>query len=156
MSRFFGGALMMALMMLSPPAMASKPVMMLDYATAASMQDTCRNWAAERGLEMAIAIYDDAGRLISFAHMDGARTGSNALARDKAKSAAGYRMATADMADMNLGSVPGVVPVWGGVAFTTKDGKPLGAMGVSGGAGAEDVACAAIAIKMAGLLIVGE
>ena len=108
-------------------------------------------WAAERKLEMAMAVYDDTAKLIAFAHMDGARTGSNSLARDKAKSAASFRIATADMAKMNVSSVPGIVGAGGGVPFMAADGSPLGAMGVSGGTAQEDIDCAKAGIMAAGL-----
>lgn len=124
---------------------------MLVYATAAKMRDACLAWAGERNLHMAIAVYDDGGKLIAFAHMDGARTGSNQLAQDKGQSAARFRIGTANLAKRITGYVPGIIVAGGGQPFTTQDGVPLGGIGASGGTAQEDIDCGRAAIEAAGL-----
>lgn len=130
-------------------AQAARP--MLDYATAAGMRDACLAWAKERKLQMAMAVYDDGGKLLAFAHMDGARTGSNQLAQDKGLAAARFRMGTAKVAALGMGYVPGLVVAGGGQPFSSTDGVPLGGIGVSGGTAQEDIACGRAAVEAAGL-----
>ncbi len=124
---------------------------MLDYATAAKMRDACLAWAGERKVQMAVAVYDDAGKLIAFAHMDGARTGSNQLAQDKGQSAARFRIGTANLGKRLSGYVPGIVIAGGGQPFTAADGAPLGGIGVSGGTAQEDIDCGLAGVNAAGL-----
>jgi glc operon protein GlcG len=137
---------------LAPAAVGAQTARpMLDYATAAKMRDSCLAWSGERKLQMAIAIYDDGGKLLAFAHMDGARTGSNQLAQDKGLSAARFRIGTATLAKRLTGYVPGIIIAGGGVPFSTPDGVPLGGIGASGGTADEDIACGRAAIEAAGL-----
>lgn len=130
-------------------AQAARP--MLDYATAAKMRDACLAWAGERKLHMAVAVYDDGGKLLAFAHMDGARTGSNQLAQDKGQSAARFRIGTANLGKRITGYVPGIIVAGGGQPFSTQDGVPLGGIGASGGTAQEDIDCGRAAIEAAGL-----
>lgn len=133
------------------PAGAQAVRPMLEYATAAKMRDACLAWAGERKLQMAIAIYDDGGKLLAFAHMDGARTGSNQLAQDKGLSAARFRIGTANIAKRLTGYVPGIIIAGGGQPFSTKEGVPLGGIGVSGGTAQEDIDCGRAAVDAAEL-----
>lgn len=130
-------------------AQSARP--MLDYATAAKMRDSCLAWAGERKLQMAVAVYDDAGKLLAFAHMDGARTGSNQLAQDKGQSAARFRIGTSNLGKRMTGYVPGIIIAGGGVPFSTADGVALGGIGASGGTAQEDIDCGRGAIEAAGL-----
>lgn len=87
-----------------------------------------------------IAVLDNAGHLISFDRMDGAPFQSSQLAQDKAYSVAGNGMATHEFWEMakdepwlvhNLGQVPGLVVLGGGVPIYFND-EVIGAVGVSG------------------------
>ena len=150
----FALALAATLAPLHAPAQTARP--MLDYATAAKMRDSCLAWAGERGLHMAIAIYDSEGRLIAFAHMDGTRNGSNTLARDKALSAANFQIATADLAKFGMGYVPGIIVAGGGQPFFDGNGVALGGIGASGGTAAEDIECGKAAVEGAGLRLANK
>ena len=74
------------------PAQTARP--MLDYATAAQIRDGCLAWAAERKLTVAVAVYDEAGRLIAFAIADGTPTAVAEFAMWKGKSAATVHVAS--------------------------------------------------------------
>ncbi|MFC3102104.1 heme-binding protein [Altererythrobacter lauratis] len=132
-------------------AQTLRPV--LDYANAATIRDTCLAFAAERGLNVAIAVYDAAGRLMAYAHMDGAPTAVGDYAQWKGRSAATIHVASKDTANWGPGAPPPGLATWeGGVPFFTADGSPLGGVGVSGASSAEDSACGEAGIAAAGLL----
>ena len=133
----------------SAPAQGLRPMLSLD--TAAKVRDTCLAWAKERKLNVAIAVYDDAGRLVTFARMDGANTAVSDIAMWKGRSAATYRVASAETAKWNNPAFPGISTGGGGTPIFTADGKPLGAIGVSGAATEEDIACGEAAIAAVSL-----
>ncbi len=124
---------------------------MLSLDTAGKMRDTCLAWAKDRKLNVAIAIYDDAGRLVTFARMDGANTAVSDIAMWKGRSAATYRVASAETAKWNNPAFPGISTGGGGTAIFTGDGKPLGGIGVSGASTEDDIACGEAAIAAVSL-----
>ena len=65
-------AAMLAVLALPAPLAAQTPRPMLDYASAATIRDACLAWAAERDLAVAVAVFDESGKLLAFAQMDGA------------------------------------------------------------------------------------
>lgn len=134
-------------------AQAARP--MLEYASAAKIRDACVAWAGDKKIKVAVAVYDDSGKLITFGNMDGTQIGSNQLAQEKGKSAASFRMTTAVMADVVKTYVPGIIAAGGGQPFYTSGGVPLGGVGVSGGTVDEDIACGKAGIEAAGLKPVG-
>ena len=142
-------ALAVAAFHASAPAQVARPMLGID--TASRMRDTCLAWAKERKLNVAIAIYDDAGRLVTFARMDGANTAVSDIAMWKGRSAATYRVASAETAKWNNPAFPGISTGGGGTPMFTKDGQPLGAIGVSGAATEEDIACGEAAIAAVSL-----
>lgn len=144
-----------AAMLAGAPATAQTARPVLDYASAAAIRDGCIAWAGERDLKLAVAIYDEAGRLISFAHMDGAATAVAEFAMWKGRSAATIRFPSSETA--NWGRGPASLATWqGGLPFFSADGVPLGGIGVSGAEGAEDAACAAAGIAAAGFRTTAE
>ncbi|HTM95262.1 MAG TPA: heme-binding protein [Croceibacterium sp.] len=145
-----GFALVVALL-LAVPAAAQTQRPMLDYATAAAMRDACVAYARAHQTSVAIAIYNDEGRLVTYDVMDGVVNVAGELAQWKGKAAAGYRVSTADMAKWGGGGVPGVATLPGGVPFFTANGAALGAIGVSGGSQGADLPCAQAAVAAAGL-----
>jgi uncharacterized protein GlcG (DUF336 family) len=145
------GFVLLAAAALAMPAEAQTARPMLDYATAAKMRDACVAYARGHRTSVAIAIYDDEGRLVTYDVMDGAVNIAGELAQWKAKAAVGYRVATADMAKWGAAGVPGVATLPGGVPFFTADGTALGAIGVSGGSQGSDLPCAQAAVVAAGL-----
>jgi uncharacterized protein GlcG (DUF336 family) len=104
--------------------------------------------AAQIGVPMCIAVADESGTLIAFARADAAKVTSVAIAIDKAFTAAGAQMPTGFYGDeQNPQS-----PTWriqgtnGGRFVTLRGGVPIradgvivGAIGVSGGTGPEDL-----------------
>jgi uncharacterized protein GlcG (DUF336 family) len=110
-------------------------------------------WAKAQGIgvPMCIAVTDEAGYLIAFKRMDGGKQLSTTLSQDKAFTAAISKKPTADY---NVSGVPGSLgfgiqqaasgrfsTVGGGVPVVV-DGDVVGAIGVSGGAPEQDIACA--------------
>jgi glc operon protein GlcG len=93
----------------------------------------------------AIAIVDTGGHLVYFEKMQDAQTGGVDLAIEKARTAALFRRPTKVFEDgvagggagLRLLRLTGAIPVEGGVPIIV-DGKIVGAVGISGGTGAQD------------------
>ena len=123
----------------------------LSYESAAKMRDGCLAFARQNDMNVAIAVHDEAGRLLTFARMDGASTAVSDVAMWKSRSAATFGYSSAETAKWNAPMIPGIASAGGGVAAFTNDGKPLGAIGVSGAPTEKDIACAEAGIRAAGL-----
>jgi glc operon protein GlcG len=109
--------------------------------------------AKELNLNVNVAIVDDGGHLLAFARMDGARPASAYTALTKATTAATFRQATGPTPaapappDMLLSlSLQNAAAASGGKITTLKggvpilvDGEVIGAVGVGGGTGDQDV-----------------
>ena len=101
--------------------------------------------AQKNNSKMAVAIVDPGGYLVYFEKMDGTQTGSVALAIEKANTAALFRRPTKLFQDgvaaggegLRLLRLTGAIPIDGGVPIVV-DGKLIGAIGISGGAGEQD------------------
>jgi len=132
------------------PALAQTQRAQLDYATAATIRDTCIAWASERKFDLSITVFNDAGVLVASAHMDGTAAAIADVAHWKGKSAATYRVPTAVTAEWG-GPAPGMATWGGGVPFSAPDGTPLGAVGVSGALVEDDIACGLAGIAAAGM-----
>ena len=95
--------------------------------------------------KQAIAIVDTGGHLVYFEKMQDTQTGSVELAIEKARTAALFRRPTKVFEDgvagggegLRLLRLTGAIPIDGGVPIVV-DGKLIGAIGVSGGTGAQD------------------
>ena len=106
--------------------------------------------AKKNNWTMAVAIVDTAGNLVYFEKMDGTQVASAAIAMDKARSSAQFKRPTKALQDalaaggdgLRILGLPGAVPVEGGIPLVVQ-GKIVGAIGVSGGASAQDAQCAA-------------
>jgi uncharacterized protein GlcG (DUF336 family) len=106
--------------------------------------------ARRQGWQMVVAIVDIAGNLVYYEKMDDAQLGSCEVAIDKARSAARFKRPTKDFQTTLAGggdglrvlSLRGVIPVEGGLPLL-RDGRIVGAIGVSGGTSAQDGQCAA-------------
>jgi len=98
---------------------------------------------------MAVAVVDTSGNLVYYEKMDNTQLGSANFAIDKARSAALFKRPTKAFQDalaaggegLRILGVSGAVPVEGGIPLVM-DGKIVGAIGVSGGASAQDAQCA--------------
>jgi uncharacterized protein GlcG (DUF336 family) len=108
---------------------------------------------AERiGVAVSVAVVDAGGVLRAFARMDGAEIAGEVLAVDKAYTAVAHRTPTAELGALAQpgGELFGLqangrgryVMFGGGLPVSDGDGNVVGAVGVSGAAVAEDVACA--------------
>jgi glc operon protein GlcG len=101
--------------------------------------------ARKNNWTMAIAIVDTGGYLVYFEKMQDTQTGSVELAIEKARTAALFRRPTKVFQDglaaggegLRLLRLTGAIPIDGGVPSIV-DGKIIGAVGVSGGSGAQD------------------
>jgi uncharacterized protein GlcG (DUF336 family) len=108
--------------------------------------------ANELGIRVTVAIVDEGGLLIALGRMDGAIPLSPQIAEAKAVGAAMLNRDGAGLAELakdrpgffsvadRLVRVP-IVPGLGSVVIT-RDGKPVGAVGVSGGRPEQDLECA--------------
>jgi glc operon protein GlcG len=108
--------------------------------------------ATELGIRVTVAIVDEGGLLIALARMDGAPPLSPQIAEAKAVGAAMLNRDGAGLAELakdrpgffsvadRLVRVP-IVPGLGSIVIK-RDGKALGAVGVSGGRPEQDLECA--------------
>lgn len=101
--------------------------------------------AAKNNWLMAIAVVSIGGNLVHFSKMDQTQFASVQIAQHKAKAAATFRRPTkafqdglaANPANIYLLTLDGVIASEGGIPIM-RDGKVIGAMGCSGGTGAQD------------------
>jgi glc operon protein GlcG len=98
---------------------------------------------------VAVAVVDTGGHLVYLEKLDQTAVGCVAVAGQKARSAAVFKRRTQVFQErlahggeeLRLLRLDGAVPVEGGVPIIV-GGKLVGAIGVSGAAGAEDTVCA--------------
>jgi uncharacterized protein GlcG (DUF336 family) len=122
--------------------------------------DEVRAEAARQGLLVAAAVADRGGNPVASARMDGAALGAMTLAVDKAYTAVLWEVPTGEFmsstqpggADWGFNTTTGgrVVVYAGGLPIVA-DGELLGGLGVSGGTGEQDEACARAALTATGL-----
>lgn len=108
--------------------------------------------ARELGQPMNIAVADEGGRLVAHVRMDGAWLGSIDISINKAFTARAFDIATKDLAEQSQSggqffgihaSNDGRVMVFAGGIPLKREGKVVGAVGVSGGSGEQDHTVAA-------------
>lgn len=99
--------------------------------------------AKKHDWKMNVAVVDAGGNLVAFARMDGAQLASVSIAEHKARVAVTFRRETKVFeSGMQSGlvyqlSLDGVIGSRGGIPLV-EDGKLIGAIGASGGAGSQD------------------
>src|ERR1700736_6177908 len=107
--------------------------------------------AVEIRQPMNIAVVDEGGNLVSHVRMDGAWIGSIDIAINKAFTSRAFDLSTKDLAQPSQSggqffgihvSNHGRVMVFAGGIPLKRDGKIVGAVGVSGGSGEQDHAVA--------------
>lgn len=107
--------------------------------------------ANEIGQPMNIAVVDGGGNLVAHARMDGAWIGSVDISINKAFTARAFDITTEDLADNSQPggqfygiqeSNEGRIMVFAGGIPLKKGDKVVGAVGVSGGLGEQDIAVA--------------
>ncbi|MEH6421873.1 GlcG/HbpS family heme-binding protein [Pseudomonas sp. CGJS7] len=142
--------LLAALLFAAAPAFAAPALKtqlpqrtVLNLAAAEQIAATAAAKARAQGLNVAIAVVDEAGRLLHFQRMDGTPNSSVEVAIGKAVHAANYRRDTAfhqkllsEGNNVVLG-LPGSTPIEGGVRLLLGE-QVIGAIGVSGAQAAQD------------------
>ena len=107
--------------------------------------------AVEIGQPMNIAVADEGGNLVAHVRMDGAWLGSIDISIKKAYTARAFDLATKDLAEHSQSggqffgihaSNDGKIMIFAGGIPLKKNGRVLGAIGVSGGSGEQDHAVA--------------
>lgn len=107
--------------------------------------------AAEIGQPMNIAVVDEGGNLVSHVRMDGAWIGSIDISINKAFTSRAFDISTKDLGTHSQSgnqffgihaSNGGRIMIFAGGIPLKKDGKVVGAIGVSGGSGEQDHAVA--------------
>lgn len=99
--------------------------------------------AKRMGLAVAVAIVEPTGDMVLLHKMSGAQYSAPDLALDKARASARFRRPTKEFEDGLAGGrqavlgIPEAIPVAGGV-MVIRQGRLIGAVGVSGGVAAQD------------------
>jgi glc operon protein GlcG len=122
--------------------------------------DEVRRAAQAEALAVAAAVADPGGHVIASIRMDGAALGAMKLAVDKAYTAVLWQTPTGEfMASTQPGgddwgftsTSDGRIVVYAGGLPVFDGGRLCGALGVSGGTGAQDEACGRRALEAVGL-----
>lgn len=159
------GLVLVGLAVLSPSAAAqekksplvTRDRVQLNLAGAEAVLEAAKKKAAALGLKCNIAVVDDGGHPLVFARMDGARPASAATALTKAVSAATFRQETGPLPvkgepdvilSLSIQNASGgkITALKGGVPIVI-DGQVVGAVGVGGGTGEQDVEVAKAGIQ---------
>jgi glc operon protein GlcG len=105
--------------------------------------------AEKHGWALNVAVVDSGANLVAFGRMDGAQLGSIAVSEHKARTSVKFRRPTKAFEeaiqknDLRVLTIDDVMGSRGGVPLV-EDGKLIGAIGCSGGAGSQDeVVCTA-------------
>lgn len=146
-------------------ALDDKPV--LNLATAQVMAEAClAHQVATKYQPINVVIVDDGGNTILVNRQDGACKACEAIATNKARTAALFNNTTRNFETLSYGpakdgvaaDLPGIALVPGLIAFPgglpiVVGGVPIGGIGVSGASGDEDEQCAQAAIDAAADLL---
>ena len=123
----------------------------VDLALAMRMCAAAIERATTQGIVVSVAVVDGGGNLLAFQRMDGAEIAGPTLAPDKAYTAVAHRIGTHELTDLVApgGDLAGMHSAAGGRYVAFAGGLPLwdgdrviGGVGVSGGTGEQDLACA--------------
>jgi len=126
---------------------------MITLADARRIIAAAESKAEEIGQPMNIAVADGGGNLVAHVRMDGAWLGSIDISINKAFTARAFDIATKDLAAHSQSggqffgihvSNHGRVMIFAGGIPLKRDGKVVGAIGVSGGSGEQDHAVAEV------------
>lgn len=134
--------------------LASKPSLTL--ALARQAVQAAQEYAEASHLRVCLWVVNAQGLPVHFAHLDGAPFLSQNIALNKALTAANFGRSTAEWDERLRHCSPGVqagLPLQagmalfgGGLPFVYRE-EVIGAIGVSGASEAQDIACAAAAVK---------
>lgn len=124
---------------------------MITLKEAKKIIEAAESKATEIGQPMNIAVADEGGNLIAHVRMDGAWLGSIDVSIKKAYTSRAFDIATKDLATHSQSggqffgihaSNDGKVMIFAGGIPLKRDGRVVGAIGVSGGSGEQDHAVA--------------
>lgn len=130
------------------PAPAAAPVVYPPYGRAVTLAEAriavaaAQAAAISNGWTMVITVVEPNGAMVLSEKMDGAQYGSNDVARRKAETSANFRRPTSYFQDAVKGGTlnaifTGALAIEGGELLIV-DNKIVGAIGASGGSGAQD------------------
>jgi uncharacterized protein GlcG (DUF336 family) len=129
----------------------------ITLALASEMIAAAHAEAERRSVRVSAAVVDAGGNLVAFGRMDGAEIAGPTLAVDKAYTAVSNTIATSELAVLAApgGELFGLhangggrFVIFGGGIPVLVDGAAVGAIGVSGAATADDIACAEAGIAV--------
>lgn len=124
----------------------------MTLATAKVLIEKVEQKALSMGVQVVIAVADRSARPVAVHSMDDAYIASFDIAVNKAYTSAGLKMSTAQLAGLSSPGGPlygiqhtngGKIVIFGGGEVLEKNGKIVGALGVSGGTLEQDTALAA-------------
>lgn len=125
--------------------MATQAEVTLD--TAQAVVEAARKRASAIDVPMNIAVVDEGNNLVAFGRMDGAWLGSIDIAQNKAYTARSFDMSTKDLAPLCQSGQPlfgihasnqGRLIIFAGGIPLLRNGRVVGAVGVSGGSVEQD------------------
>ncbi len=116
--------------------------------------------AAENGWQVAAVVVDPSGHMVAAGRMDGTPAAVADFALDKARTAVlgkttrafAERMLSAPALQLGLSNRPNLC-AWDGGMPILEDGQLIGAIGVSGAAGPDDILCAEAGVRSIGLTV---
>ena len=121
---------------------------MLKFAVARRIIDAAEKKAIEIGQPMNIAVVDEGANLMSHIRMDNAWIGSINIAINKAFTSRAFNISTKELAEnsqpgdqfygIHVSNHDRVMIFAGGIPLKDSKGVVIGAIGVSGGSGAQD------------------
>lgn len=140
-----------------PKPLVTRDRIQLGLAGAEAVLKAAKEKAESLGVKGNIAVVDDGGHLLAFARMDGGRPASATTALAKAVSAATFRQETGPLPpkgepdtllSLSVQNASGgkVTALKGGVPIEI-DGQVVGAVGVGGGTGEQDVEVARAGVR---------
>ena len=136
----------------------SRTQKVVTYHTASALVQAALSHAMENGWGVAAAVVDPSGNVVASGRLDGVPPTVLDFASDKAFTAAlgnstrafFERMSSSPELHMGMINRPRLC-AWDGGQPIVEDGALIGAIGVSGAAGPDDVACIRIALQSIGL-----
>ncbi|AQQ53173.1 GlcG/HbpS family heme-binding protein [Planococcus lenghuensis] len=124
--------------------------------TAKKLIDAAEEEAANLGVAMVISVVDDGGNMVAVHRMDDAWLASVDIAQNKAWTSVALKMPTAGLAEATVPNAElyglnttnnGRIVVFGGGIPLMKDGKVVGAVGVSGSVVEHDIKVSEAAVR---------
>ncbi len=128
---------------------------MIQLADARRIIAAAQKKATDIGQPMNVAIVDEGGNLLAFERMENAWRGSIDIAINKAFTSRAFDITTKDLGDNSQpgqqffgihASNGGRIMIFAGGIPLKKDGKVVGAVGISGGSGVQDHSVAEAAV----------